>query len=372
MVKLLKRSAFGAGALFLTGALMAATSGTYGQPAANTPRTQFAQPGTVNYVEGQASLDGQPINQNSVGSAVVGAGQQLQTANGKVEILLTPGVFFRLGANSTVRMISPTLTNTTVQLVQGNAMMEVADYEKENHLQVNVAGTDATVKKDGIYEFSANPPMTRVYDGKLELAMGDHTRNLSKGDEVALETNNPKLKTQDFDLKQTETSDDLYAFSQLRADYMAQANMSAAEKYYGAGAGYGAPGWYGAGWYWNPYVDQYAFLLGDGFLWDPFGFGYFSPGYWGAYAPYVGLGYYGGGYGLYGYGHGYYRGRPGGAIVRGSALGARLGGGGFRGGVGGGFAGRPAIGGGYRGGAVGGFHGGGFGGFHGGGFGGRR
>jgi hypothetical protein len=232
-----------------------------------------------------------------------------------------------------------------VELVQGQAMMEVADFQKENHIQVTLGGSETTVKARGIYEFSTNPPMTRVYDGKVDVLMASRTRSLGKGGQLALDANNPKLKTQDFNLKQTEASTDLYNWSKLRADYTAQANMSAAQTYYGYGAGY-APGWYGGGWYWDRYSAQYAFLLGDGFLWDPFGFGFFSPGYWGLYGPYLGYGY---------YGHGFY-GHPGGAITRGSVAGARI--------AGGGFAGRAAVGGGFHGGGFGGggFHGGGFGG----------
>jgi hypothetical protein len=241
-------------------------------------------------------------------------------------------------------------------------MMEVAQYLKENHIQVDVAGVSTTVDKNGLYEFTANPAMARVFDGKLNVAMNDRSKSFGKGDQVALDANNPKLKSADFDLHKVESADDLYAWSNLRADYTAQANMSAAEMY---GPGYGA-GWYGAGWYWDPYFSQYAFLLGDGFLWDPFGYGFFSPGYWGMYG-----GYYGYGRGFYGHG---FTGRPGGAITRGSAVGAAIGSG-YRGGaVNSGFRG-TAAGGGFRGAAAsGGFHGGGFGGgggFHGGG-GGRR
>ena len=351
MVNLLKKSAYGVGALLLAGTLMAGTPNTYGQPQpANASRqARFAQPGTVNYIEGQVNLDGQSITQKAIGSAVVDPGHVLQTANGKVEMLLTPGVFFRLGPNSAVKMISPSLSDTRVELVQGQAMMEVADFQKENHIQVTLGGSETTVKARGIYEFSTNSAMARVYDGKIEVLMGNSTRGVGKGDQLALDNKNPKLKAQDFDLKQTEASNDLYNWSKLRADYTAQANMSAAQTYYGAGSGYYTPGWYGAGWYWDPYSTQYAFLLGDGFLWDPFGFGFFSPGYWGAYAPYFGYGY---------YGHGFY-GRPGGAITRGSVAGAAI--------RGGGLAGRAVVGGGFHGGGFGGFSGGGF---HGGGFGG--
>ena len=349
--------------LSITGTVAAASLLLMGQaiagqaPAGNAPQQKFAQVGTVNHVEGQASVDGQAINQGSVGSAVVGPGQALQTSNGKVEILLTPGVFLRLAPNSTIRMVSTSLSDTGVQLVQGQAMMEVANFEKENHIKLALGASDTTIKARGVYEFSTAPAMARVYDGKVEVRMDEHSRNLDKGDEMALDTPNAKLKTQDFDLKKTEASNDLYAWSKLRADYTAQANMSAAETY----AGYGpyTAGWYGSGWYWDPYFNQYAFLLSDGFLWDPFGFGFFSPGYWYAYAPYMGLGYYGHGYWGYGYG---FRGHPGGAVTRSSAAGVAMGSG-FRG-TAAGFHSAPAFGGG--------FHGGGFGGFHGGGFGGRR
>src|SRR5579863_3130427 len=58
------------------------------------PNTRPAGPGSINYVEGQASLDGQPLSSQSVGSAQMQAGQTLTTQpGGKVEVLLTPGVF---------------------------------------------------------------------------------------------------------------------------------------------------------------------------------------------------------------------------------------------------------------------------------------
>jgi len=312
-------------------------------------------------VEGQVTVDGQPVIDKNIGSVVVGQGHVLQTANGKAEMLLTPGVFLRLAPNSAVRMTSSSLSDTRMELMHGQAMMEVAYFEKENHIQVAVAGAATTVKARGIYEFAANPASARAFDGKAEVAMNDRSARIEKGDQVALDATNPKLKTHDFNLKNAEATDDLYAWSKLRADYTAQANMSAAARYETNGPGYGYGPFYGAGWYWDPYFNGYAFLLGDGFMWDPFGFGFFSPGYWGAYAPYFGYGRYGypvarGAYG--------FRGTPGAAITRNSAVGGMLGGG-ARGGAAGGVGMARSAGG------FGGMHSaGGFGGMHGGGFGG--
>ena len=83
-----------------------------------------ARPGTLNYIEGQASIDGRQVSSRSVGTTELEPGQYLATANGKVEILLTPGVFLRLDNNSTVKMISPNLTHTEVLLDRGRASVE--------------------------------------------------------------------------------------------------------------------------------------------------------------------------------------------------------------------------------------------------------
>jgi hypothetical protein len=63
-------------------------------------------------------------------------------------------------------------------------------------------------------------------------------------------------------------------------------------------AAYG--GWYGAGWYFDPAWSFYAYLPGEGFLYSPFGWGFYSPAFIGYYG--LPLGYYRGGYGpIHGY-----------------------------------------------------------------------
>jgi hypothetical protein len=342
MIRLLKTSVAMSAGLFL--AAMLAT--------ADTPHGRIGQIGTVNYIEGNVSVDGKPVSTGQVGTLVVGPGDVLQTAAGKAEMLLTPGVFLRLDANSAVRMITPSLTNTTVELTQGKAMVEAAQVEKENHIGVIDHGANTWIEKHGIYEFNADNPMVAVYDGKAQVQEDDRTKDVGKGKEVAL-VENPKLKEQSFDRKQ---EDDLYAWSKLRSEYISEANMASAQTIVVNNPGW----WYGTGWYWNPWFDTWAFVPGDGFLYSPFGFGFYSPVYWGAYAPF----YYRPGFGWYGR-HGIARGPVGvGHVGSVGAFHAPVGG--FRAPVG-----RGATVGGFHGG-FGGFHGAMGGGFHGGGFGGRR
>lgn len=324
MVKLLKRSGLLGAGLFL--AAMLAPAQTQGQ---------IGQIGTINYIEGQVSIGGQPVAPNQIGKLVVAPGSVLQTTDGKAEMLLTPGVFLRLDSNSSVKMISPSITKTTVELMQGKAMIEAEQVEKENHLDVVDHGANTTIEKRGVYEFNASNPMVAVYDGKAQVREEDRTKDIGKGKEVALTS--AQLKTQDFDRK---NEDDLYQWSKLRSEYVSEANMSSAQTIVVDNPYW----WYGTGWYWNPWFDSWAFVPGGGFLYSPFGFGFYSPVYWRTYAPVFyrpGLGFVG---------------RPGfafhGGVISHPALAA------------------PA----FRGGAVGGFHAmGGGGGFHGGGgFGGRR
>ena len=39
----------------------------------------------------------------------------------------------------------------------------------------------------------------------------------------------------------------------------------------------GGPGWYGAGWYWDPWFSAYTFIPGAGIFYSPFGWGFYSP-----------------------------------------------------------------------------------------------
>ncbi|HWE00223.1 MAG TPA: hypothetical protein VG345_14325, partial [Bryobacteraceae bacterium] len=305
---------------------------------------QTAIPGTLNYVEGQASLDGSQLTTKQIGQVEMTPDQMLSTGHGKAEILLSPGVFLRIGDNSQLRMISPELVDPRVELVHGEAMVEVDYLAKQARLNVLERGADASLLKEGLYKFNADEGQIQVIDGKATVTDNNENKDIGKGKEIVL--SGTGLKPVKFDRK---AEDDLYQWSNVRAQYLAEANQSTAQTIYVGGGG-----WWGPGWYWNPYFAMYSWLPGDGFFWSPFGYPFYSPGYV-MYAPGIRR-FYGGARSV---GNGFRPGR------------AALPAGGFRGAGGGHFAAAPRMGfggGGFHGG---GFHGGG-GGFHGGGGGGRR
>jgi hypothetical protein len=239
--------------------------------------TTPALPGTLNYVEGQAVIGDQTLNSKSIGSVDLQSGQTLSTQTGKAEVLLTPGVFLRLGDNSAATMVSPSLTDTEIALSQGQAMVEVAEIHKDNVLRIQQNGATTLLLKDGLYAFDADHGEVRVFQGEALVQDGDRQIKVKKGHE--LEVNNAAaLKTAKFDKRSFEESD-LYRFSALRSEYLAEANLNAVNIYYGG------PGWYGPGWYWDPLFTAYTWIPGDGILYSPFGWGFYSP-LWVSYAPY--------------------------------------------------------------------------------------
>src|ERR1700728_327897 len=110
---------------FLAAILIAPAWGQVLTLPAATPHP--ARPGSVNYVEGQAALGSTTLDASCVGTLEMERDQSVSTEAGKVEILLTPGVFLRLADNGSVNMISADLAKTELQLDKGRALVEVID-----------------------------------------------------------------------------------------------------------------------------------------------------------------------------------------------------------------------------------------------------
>src|ERR1700753_530571 len=128
-----------------------------------------AVPGTLNYVEGQVSINGQIVNELSAGSTQMHEGQVVATRNGRAEILLTPGVFLRLGDNSAASMVSPDLARTEVELLKGRADVEVDQLCKQTELLMRIQGNETHMLKTGLYAFNFESGTVRVFDGEASV-----------------------------------------------------------------------------------------------------------------------------------------------------------------------------------------------------------
>lgn len=238
-----------------------------------TETPHSARPGSINYVEGQASIEAMPLNVSVVGTVELERNQTLTTQAGKVEMLLTPGVFLRLADNSSLTMISPDLANVEVRLDKGRAMVEVLDIRKENDIRIDQNGASTRLVKKGLYEFDADLKEVRVFQGSVQVTEGN--RHVSPGGAEKVVFNGEKLKAVHFEPRQYQ--DDFYRWSALRSGYLSEASIDMARAYVGPGPGWYGPGWYGWGWYWDPWFGVYTFVPVDGIFWSPFGWGFYSP-----------------------------------------------------------------------------------------------
>jgi hypothetical protein len=256
----------GIASVFLAAALSVPAWGADPAQTANAKAIP-ARPGSLNYVEGQASIEGHGLGPEAIGKTELKPGQSLETQTGKVELLLTPGVFFRLGDNSSVTMISPSLNDTELRLNKGEATAEVAELHPENNVVIVEDGAKVRLTKTGFYDFDADHDIVRVYQGQAHVQLNGKDIEVKDEHQLALGVGG-SMKPEKFD---KETQDDLYRWSSLRSSYLAEANLDRAQDYQMA------TNWYGAGWDWDPYYDSYTFIPGDGIFYSPFGWGFYSP-----------------------------------------------------------------------------------------------
>ena len=275
-----------------------------------------AHSGVVQYVEGDVTIGGEIINPKVGQFPNLKENDVLRTEQGRAEVLLTPGVFLRVGENSAVKMVSNHLTDTRIEFLQGSALVECDDLLKDNAVTIVHSGANVSILKAGLFRFDAAPARVGVYSGEVKVSAADGKMIVLKnGHQATLEGT---LEASKFDAKLEE--DALYRWSSRRSDYVAMANVSAAKTAYdsgnyGGGYGGGLTGGIGIGgmgmggtgmgygmgdaWAFNPFFGTYTFLPFDGTFMSPFGYAFWSPfsvwNYYSMFPPYYGYGPVGGG-----------------------------------------------------------------------------
>src|ERR1051326_3721199 len=246
-----------------------------------------AHSGVIHYTEGKVLMDDKVYEAKTSEFGDLKDNSVLKTEEGRAEILLTPGVFLRLGENSSVKMISNRLSDTRVEVLGGEALVECTELLKDN--QVTMRYKDATIAltKHGLYRFDVPPGRLRVYDGEAIVRNESGQLTAKKGHEVML--NGGALMASKFDSKD---GDELMRWASRRSGYISMANVASARS---AGT-YGSS--YTGGWTFNPWFGMYTFIPMNGIIYSPFGYPFWSPYAAFMYAPYY-PGYYS--YGGYGY-----------------------------------------------------------------------
>ena len=58
-------------------------------------------------------------------------------------------------------MVTPSLTDTRVAVTHGEALVDVAELFKDNHIEILDSGSSTTLMKTGLYRFNADSPRWR-------------------------------------------------------------------------------------------------------------------------------------------------------------------------------------------------------------------
>ncbi len=225
-----------------------------------------ARSGLVHYVEGRVLINDEPVEVKFGTFPDVKENATLRTEEGRAEILLTPGVFLRVGENSSFRMITNRLIDTRVEFLSGSMVVEAAEPSKDNSVSVVYQSDVVTLRKKGIYRFDSSPAQLRVFDGAAEAQVAGKTIEVKEGKALTLDGS---AETAKFDKN---ASDALNRWSRRRGEYIAMANVYAAKSIKDSGMS-----WSSGGWAWNPYFGMFTFIPTSGMYYSPYGFRFWSP-----------------------------------------------------------------------------------------------
>lgn len=129
-----------------------------------------ARSGVVHYFEGSVYVNDQLLEPHLGRFPMLSDGAQLRTGQGRVEVLLTPGVFLRLGENSAIRLDKTDLTDTRVELTSGSAMIDCTQTAPGPAVTLAFRQWNMHFADKGLYRIDVQPPVLWVRSGKAEVA----------------------------------------------------------------------------------------------------------------------------------------------------------------------------------------------------------
>jgi hypothetical protein len=239
-----------------------------------------AKAGLVNAVDGPANVQVQQQVQ---------AGALIETApRGKVEILLNPGSFLRLGEDSEAVLDSVDLTNIAIRILVGSAIIEASNVEKDSPIRVTDGSLNVLITAPGLYRFSANT--ADVVEG--ELRTEDSARSIGEGWQIKATSSDEATSYDEAKIDSLEPLSALELWSQDRSKQIASAETRSSETDSAANM---PPAYPSYAMYLSYPSYPSPFLYPGGSL-SPYGY---SPRIAPYYTPFSFFQWYGGGYGFY-------------------------------------------------------------------------
>ncbi len=225
-----------------------------------------AKAGGVNIVEGNAFFKrGKSDWDLLIAGDELRPGDSVRTeADGRVEILLSPGSFLRLAENSEFIFSSTSIYNLKLKIVKGSAIVEASAVDSS--LEVTAGQSRFSIVQNGIYRFSVDA------DGKSQALVRKgrilfDDRVVKDGKKIEIASGAPPLIA-DFDKKAQDSFD---IWSKSRAETIIAANRKLSDRTMKRSLSSRVASNL---WLYDPFFGGFTFLpYGSGFN-SPYGFGY--------------------------------------------------------------------------------------------------
>jgi len=125
--------------------------------------------GVIHFFEGNVYLGDQALESHLGRYLTVPQGAELRTAAGRAEVLLTPGVFLRVGEQTSIRMLATDLADTQVELEAGSAIVDSAEPNAGTSVSLVYRGWKVHFLQKGVYRLDSDPARLLVTEGQAEV-----------------------------------------------------------------------------------------------------------------------------------------------------------------------------------------------------------
>lgn len=236
-----------------------------------------AKAGGINAITGQASVysRGEADWQQLMITDDLDAGDRVRTAyDGRVEILLNPGSYLRVGGNSEVELSNNALDNLEVRLIRGTAIVEATGADGiDLNINISTPHTKLAIVRQGLYRLNVVPgDATELIVRKGRVILSDSHTKVKGGNKVVFSAT--AVSVAKLTKEEKKVQEDVDVWSKQRAETLAKANRRITEAMFrSAFASYrDFDPWSRSSfgmWFYNSGANCYTFL--------PFRFGWTSP-----------------------------------------------------------------------------------------------
>jgi hypothetical protein len=138
--------------------------------AASAQSVRSTRSGLIYFFDGSVFIGDGQLQQRFGRFEEIGEGRVLRTEHGRAEVLLTPGVFLRVDENSTIRVLSNSLSDTRIELLRGSAIVEVSREAANPRDTLIYKDCQVRILQEGVARLDSEPAQLRVYSGTAEVS----------------------------------------------------------------------------------------------------------------------------------------------------------------------------------------------------------